>query len=296
MTQLSLITEPVRPLAEIVWQARQILTDAIEEHEPVAIYLALSGGNDSRTVAHLALPILAEHPRFRGAALVDTGIALHEAHEDVRAFTRWLGNVSLVEVATPDRYEDVVLEYGFPGPAQHPRMYQRLKERAFRRLTAMAKEGEKRSARVMLVSGVRKYESKRRVKLSAPVTHDDARTWVNPLFWWTTPERDAYRLTTRIPENPITPFLCGSSGDCLDGSMADPNGEEEHEAIRQFFPYMGRRLDTLAKLCRERGVWDRYGSKPPPEKAPPPCPGDEDLVLFACAGCELRHAGGSAEE
>src|SRR5690606_36367427 len=109
----------------------------------------------------------------------------------------------------PERYEEFVLEHGFPGPAQHHRMYQRLKERAIRVVTAEAKVGRGWRSRVMFVSGVRKYESKRRVALTQPMQREGGRVWVNPLFWWTTPERNAYQEAERIPRNPISEIICG---------------------------------------------------------------------------------------
>ena len=288
--QCVLVTEALRPEAELVHQARLILSEAIEEHDPVAIYLALSGGNDSRCTTHVSMPVLANDPRFRGAVLVDTGVAITEAHEAVWEYAQIVG-VPLRIQRTPERYEEFVLEHGFPGPAQHGRMYQRLKERAIRLVTAREKEGQHWRARVMYVSGVRKYESRRRVKLTMPVQRDGAAVWCNPLFWWTTPERNAYQLANTIQRNPISEYLCGSSGDCLCGSMADPGGEKEMETLRIWFPSMYRRLRELERRAARAGVWSKWGHKPPAK----PGSASDHPDLFAgfagpmCAGCERRY-------
>lgn len=284
--QILLVPEPLRNSAELVHRARLILTEAIEVHNPVAIYLALSGGNDSRVTTHVSLPVLAGDPRFKGAVLVDTGVAIPEAHEAVREYAAAVG-VPLTIQRTPYQYEDFVLKHGFPGPAQHHRMYQRLKERALRLVTAKAKDGESRLARVMFVSGVRKYESKRRVMLTEPVQRDGGRVWVNPLFWWTTPERNAYQLAEGIPRNPISDILCGSSGDCLCGSMADPRGDEEMWLMEMWFPDMARRLRDLECQAKRAGVWCEWGKKPP--SAPDRPLDGPDLFMPMCVGCERRH-------
>lgn len=285
--QGELLSYPIRPLQELVYQARMILSDAIEVHNPVAIYLALSGGNDSRCTTDVALPLLANNPRFRGAALVDTGIALPEAHESVREFAASVGVPLLIE-RTPERYEEAVLDHGFPGPAQHGMMYVRLKERAIRQITANAKDGHDRRARVMFVSGVRKYESKRRVALTQPVQRDGARVWVNPLFWWTTPERNAYQMAQGIPRNPISEIICGSSGDCLCGAMADPDGEKEMASLEMWFPAMARRLRELERQARAVGAWAKWGHKPPPKPKEETDSGP-DLFMPMCSGCEARY-------
>jgi 3'-phosphoadenosine 5'-phosphosulfate sulfotransferase (PAPS reductase)/FAD synthetase len=282
--------DPPRTPDELAYQARLILSAAIEEWNPVAIYIALSGGNDSRTVAHVALPVLANDPRFRGALLVDTGVAVPETHESLREFVSVAG-VTLTVQRTPEEYEGIVLLHGFPGPPQHPRMYQRLKERALRLVTAREKEGLHPHSRIMLVSGVRKYESKKRVLLSQPVTKDGGRVWVNPLFWWTTPERNAYMQARNIVRNPVSEVLCGSSGDCLCGSMADPDGEAEMGALEIHFPSSYRMLRRLEEKARAAGVWAHWGIKQPGQKRSKR--GSEDAIashMFMCVGCELRHA------
>lgn len=294
MTQIALIPEPLRPADELVHQARLILTEAIEEHNPVAIYLALSGGNDSRVTTHVSLPLLANDPRFRGAVLVDTGIALPEAHESVREYAASVGVPLMIQQTPrgPAEYEGFVLQHGFPGPAQHHRMYQRLKERAIRVVTAKAKAGHSRMDRVMFVSGVRKYESKRRVNLTEPVQRDGGRVWVNPLFWWTTPERNAYQSATRIERNPISEIICGSSGDCLCGAMADPDGDKEMASLETWFPDSGKRLRDLERRAAAAGVWCKWGHKPPsPPKAELEHP---SIFMPMCVGCESRYEGSEA--
>ncbi len=133
----------------MIQDGRKIVLDAIFEYRPVGIFSAFSGGNDSVVTTHFAAMEFGAH-----ALHCNTGIGLKAIRSHVRNvsnFHKW----SLIEEfakpeGRPDRmeaselpfnswvdgetaYEEYVLNFGFPGPGQHPRMYQRLKERAIHR-------------------------------------------------------------------------------------------------------------------------------------------------------------------
>jgi 3'-phosphoadenosine 5'-phosphosulfate sulfotransferase (PAPS reductase)/FAD synthetase len=264
-------------------EAVTILNDAIRDHGPRAIYIMLSGGNDSRTVATLAHNLLNGRRAYKGAALMDTGIALAEAQVNVANFAAALG-CPLTVVKTPQDYETLVRKHGFPGPAQHTMMYRNLKERAVRVLTKHAKS--MRRDRVLLISGVRQTESVKRMLLDSPVQRDGARVWVNPLFYWTTPERDAYMEAHGIERNPISGKICGTSGDCLCGCNAE---EGELGDLEFWFPNdpAVQRIQRLQVECATLGVPCKWGHKP---SGKPARKRREGRPMFMCVGCENRIA------
>lgn len=110
----------------------QIMAEA-EQHGPsfVARVCLFSGGGDSTATLHYALA----QGWVDEAAFVDTGTALPGVREHVeQVCADWQVPLTVWEAGTA--FEDMVLNprLGFPGPGQHPRAYQRLKERQLRRL------------------------------------------------------------------------------------------------------------------------------------------------------------------
>lgn len=262
-------------------EALYILVRAVRDFRPRAIYVMLSGGNDSRTVASVVHRALSASPAYRGAALIDTGIGLREAREATGAFALSLG-CPLTVVRTPQDYAALVRRHGFPGPAQHAMMYRNLKERAVRVLTRQAKV--LRRDKVLLISGVRQNESVKRMLLTNPVTVDGARVWVNPLFWWSTEERDSYMDACEIERNPISGKVCGTSGDCVCGCNAE---DGELEDLTYWFPDdpSVQLLHALQEECAAMGVPCRWGHKP---NGKPARKRRDGRPMFLCVGCEAK--------
>ncbi|MBX9583427.1 MAG: hypothetical protein K2X87_24260 [Gemmataceae bacterium] len=116
-------------LGPAVAEVTAILNRAVGEHRPVKVFALFSGGHDSLCAAHVA----SRTPRFDGCVHVDTSTGVPQTLEFVRATCRAHG-WPLREYRPPMSYEDIVLRWGFPGPAGHPMMYGRLKERCLRQL------------------------------------------------------------------------------------------------------------------------------------------------------------------
>lgn len=246
----------------------QVLDEAEQLGPFVARVVLFSGGGDSTAVLHHALA----NEYAEEAAFVDTGTALPGVRDHVEQLCRsWAIPLTVWEAG--DAYERMVLDprLGFPGPAQHHRAYQRLKERQIRKLVASKKT--RRTDRVLLVSGVRRHESKRRA--SRPhVSRDGAAVWANPLTDWTDEQMRAYRREHDLPVSDVA-ALMHQSGECGCGAFAAPG---EREMRCSLFPEWGRWLEDLESRAEAAGVPHcRWGERP--GVATPGGP--------ACSSCQL---------
>lgn len=260
-------------------QAAGILRAAIDEHKPQHAFLCLSGGNDSLSVSHFA----AQHIGRPFKVLhINTGIGIPETRNHVLRVCDKYG-WDLLEIRAKEDcgqdYEQIVLKYGFPGPSQHRAMYIQLKERCLDELGRRHPKG-----RILLVSGVRKQESKRRMYLTEPVQRYKRRVWCSPFFYLSNTELSDYRADNDLPESQVRKFLC-MSGECLCGAYAKRN---ELKEIELWFPETGKRLRELEKRVKAAGFPWGWDEKPPPrwayllraKKA-----GQQEMF---CTSCEFR--------
>ena len=115
--------------------ALETINEACERHECAKVFCLFSGGDDSLA----ALRVAVEHPRFVAAVHCNTGIGVEATREFARETCRELRcplieykateNVNAKGQPDPQIYEQMVMEYGFPGPTKtgHGKMYVRLK-------------------------------------------------------------------------------------------------------------------------------------------------------------------------
>lgn len=218
---------------------------AANEHGPFVARICLfSGGGDSTVALHFSLA----NDLVDEAAFVDTGTALPGVRDHVeKVCADW--NVPLTVWEAGTAFEDMVLnpKLGFPGPGQHPRAYQRLKERQLRRLVKSKKRHVR--DRVLFVSGVRRHESKRRASRPA-VSREGATVWANPLTDWTDEKMRDYKREHRLPESDVA-ALMHMSGECGCGAFAAPG---EREMRCDLFPEWGRWLTDLEARAEAAGV------------------------------------------
>lgn len=231
----------------------QIVAEANELGPFVARVCLFSGGGDSTALLHYAV----DRNWVDEAAFIDTGTALPGVREHVEAVcSDW--NIPLTVWEAGDAFEQMVLnpKLGFPGPAQHGRAYQRLKERQLRQLVRSKKQ--KPRDRVLFLSGVRRHESKRRA--SRPyVKREGAIVWANPLTDWTDERLRAYKAHHDLPLSDVS-ALMHQSGECGCGAFAAPG---EREMRCSLFPEWGRWLEDLEEKAREAGVRNcRWGERP----------------------------------
>jgi 3'-phosphoadenosine 5'-phosphosulfate sulfotransferase (PAPS reductase)/FAD synthetase len=287
-------------IRRLVAEAHALLDTAIDREVHRAgrtlagIVILFSGGNDSTTVAHL----------FKGrathAAHANTGIGIESTRQYVRDTCAAWGLPLLERRPEPGYgYRDLVLGRaraksgpkrgtilwpgGFPGPAAHWLMYQRLKERALEQVRRELITNPFRQ-RVVFVAGRRAAESGRRKRLARipAIERRGSVVWVSPLIHWTALDLNAYRVLHRdVPRNEVCDLL-HMSGECLCGSFARSGELDELE----FFGF----TEPVAQIRRlEREV--AAAGVAPPERCRWGWGADKETpsrVGALCSSCSSR--------
>ena len=252
-------------------EARRIIDEAVAQYNPLMCYSLLSGGHDSLVTTH----VVCSHPKFYGHRMaqgalrsivhIDTGIGVKETRQfvqDVCHYYSWPLKVCRAidyerADGTPDPqiYEELVKQYGFPGPGHHQKMYDRLKGRPLNQLVRRSKQ--RRSDKIMLLSGVRQSESDRRMGYDHPVDVDGAKVWVNPCFYWSKEDCELYMKTHILPMNDVVRRLC-MSGECLCGAFAKPG---ELEILRAEYPTTAEHIEAIEDEIDFPWRWDEQPPK-----------------------------------
>lgn len=259
-----------------VESALAVLDRAVAEHKPSHVFALFSGGHDSLTAASIA----AKHPAFTATVFIDTGTAIPDTIQFVQD-TVFAQDWPLLVYKAPERYEDIVLKYGFPGPASHGLMYRRLKERALDALIRDHKIGWR--DRIALVSGVRTDESTRRMRARDYVHRDGASVWVPIIHDWTKADCNRHIEAEGLDRSPVADKI-HRSGECNCGAFAAPG---EMRELEFWFPAFANRLHSLEAAVELTGhpacVW---GQRPPNVHR-------EQMKLDVgplCSSCETRAA------
>ena len=245
------MTRPEREarVRALVLESHAILDRAIEQHIDrdgkalSEIVVLFSGGNDSTVLAHMF------RERATYAAHANTTIGIEDTRQFVRDTCKaW--RLPLAEQTPPnvaDHYRALVLAHGFPGPAQHFKMYQRLKERALRAIQADL-VGDPRRNRIVFLAGRRRDESARRSNVVESERIGSA-VWVSPLVHWTKADLTTYRqLRGDVPTNRVSDLI-HMSGECLCGSFAKRG---EREELRYWFPATFAIIEALEAEIADR--------------------------------------------
>jgi len=254
--------------------AQRILEETIDlhlgdKHELVAKAVLFSGGNDSSTLMDLMARLgVATH-----AIHANTTIGIEETRQFVRDRCADLG-VPLLEEIPPQSYAQLVLEQGFPGPAHHFKMYQRLKERCLRQARRKLVSNP-RKQRVLFIAGRRRAESARRSDI--PENERQGSTiWASPIANWEKEDLEEYREVFGLPRNPVADAL-GMSGECLCGAFAEVG---ELDRIRHHHPEVADVIELLEATLLARGTvpeercmwgWGAYRGDAKPSKSGPLC-------------------------
>ncbi len=252
-----------------------VIDEAITRYKPVAVFAMFSGGHDSLIASHIA----AQHPRFSGVVHINTGTGIEETRQFVMGTCEQFG-WPVKEYHPPVPYEQIVKRWGFPGPGTHSLIYARLKERCIRQLVREAKT--KASDKVLLITGVRRQESTRRMGYTDPIQKDGARIWVAPILQFTNADKDAYIIEHNLPRNIVVERLC-LSGECLCGAFAKPG---ELEKIRHYYPAAAKRIDRWSEMAFKCGVHSTWGTNEP--KAYEYERKGQMKFMPLCVGCESK--------
>jgi 3'-phosphoadenosine 5'-phosphosulfate sulfotransferase (PAPS reductase)/FAD synthetase len=236
-------TERIDRVARLVARSHEIMDEAVtahaDGHQIVATALLFSGGNDSTTLAHMM------RHRASHAIHANTGIGIEETRQFVRDTCQMWG-LPLIEKHPPVSYADLVRERGFPGPAMHWKMYQRLKERGLRQAQRDL-VANPRQERVVFIAGRRRDESARRVDVPLHERVGSA-IWVSPIAEWTKLDLNTYRLLNDVPTNQVADLL-HMSGECLCGSFAKAS---ELEEIGYWYPTVRADIEALEVEIADR--------------------------------------------
>lgn len=243
-------------LQEKIQDSRRIFDKAIKKYNPYVIIALVSGGDDSMAMYKVAQLI----GRVDYVVHVDTTTGIKAATEFVK------NNVIhelIIARTNEETFEEIVLEYGFPGAGQHQNMYIRLKERALRLIQRrfqnensfcrISEPTYKRGTKViyhpkypdsevlaikkpkriiMYLSGGRKDESVRRMGTVKEIHKEGNQIWVSLISNWT--KQNIYELQKKynLKRSP-TSILLGRSGECNCGSFGHPNEVQE---MKYHFP------------------------------------------------------------
>jgi 3'-phosphoadenosine 5'-phosphosulfate sulfotransferase (PAPS reductase)/FAD synthetase len=251
-----------------------VISQAVEEHQPSHVFALFSGGHDSLCSTHVA----AQHPAFRAAVHINTGIGIEETREFVRNTCLREGWPLLEYRAKEGTYERRCMRYGMPGgPVHHEMVYHVLKSEQIQRLVREHKTH--RRDRIALVTGVRKQESQRRMKLHpTPIRREGVKVWVNPNLDWTGIDVSRYVDAQGLKRNPVVDKL-HRSGECLCGALADP---KELDEIGFWYPDVAQRIRDLEHACFKRGLPYRWGRDPSVPIDP------QQPMLPLCQSCVTR--------
>lgn len=242
----------VQQLVRMAWnrydEAVDLLTD--DGKAIVATCSLVSGGNDSYTVAHIFRSVTTHQVHanthtgieatreFVRATASRWGVPLFEVHpqEGAGYFDLVRGTV----MARSRKTGEMVQAWagGFPGPAAHAVMYQRLKERGLAQVPHLLGISGSRRERALFIAGRRRPESK--IRSTVPHLDIDGRgttPWASPLAIWHKADLRAYRLMIAeeawcsgpVPVNPVSKAL-GMSGECGCLANATPGEPERWRA------------------------------------------------------------------
>lgn len=263
-----------RRVEYLTQQAHDLYELALLEHLDgrtlAAEAILFSGGNDSTTLAHIF------KDRATHAIHANTTIGIEATRQFVRdTCAAW--DLPLVEKVAPTTYRELVIERGFPGPAMHFKMFQRLKERC---LEAARNElvPNPRTHRILFIAGRRREESKRREDI--PLNERKGSViWTSPLALWTKLDLNTYRLLHDVPRNQVADLI-HMSGECLCGAFAH---RDELEEIGMWFPEVKAEIEALEAEVRAAGhaePWCRWGHHAGKMPETPSGP--------LCASCDSR--------
>ena len=222
-----------------------ILRQVEEEYGRDKFYVLCSGGKDSQTVCDF----VAEQGKLAGVAHVRTNIGLSMTTDFIKDYCQSKGYPCHIIDPNPKYvYVSDVLQHGFPGPGYHGRIMMKLKYIAMRNFAFSIDK-----KRHCLISGVRHYESARRMQRHKEAITNDGNLWMCAPYFYKK-DADVYRefISKGLPISPAYKHGFSISGECLCGCFAD--GIQEKELIRKVDPKLSEFIEWLEEGVRKFGT------------------------------------------
>lgn len=259
-------------------QAKIYINQAIKKYNPAEIFIGFSGGGDSLLCANIVMELYPEAKIFHA----NTGIGLKKTRQFVRSYCKKKG-WDLVEIRAKEDcgqdYEQMVIEYGFPGPGLHHKMYQRLKERCIQKLHRDYKK--KRGNKILMATGIRHDESQIRAGYKNSIIDVvGGVVWVNPVYWFSGQDKHDYLKRNNIETNPVSDKI-GMSGECLCGAYAHKG---ELDLIRLVEPETAQYIEELEQRVWDAG-WHWGWEQAPSRQAILEKHGQQNMFAPMCVGC-----------
>jgi len=233
-----------------------IMDDLEKIHGRSKFYALTSGGKDSITLAHW----LHERGQLEAGVHIKTNIGFQATTDFVIEFYKERGwPLHVIEPNPKHIYATHVLQYGFPGPAHHRLIMGRLKYKTMR---DFALSIDKKNH--CLISGVRKFESLRRMGNYPEPIQTDGSLWFGCPFFFKQAE-ELYKYL-HVHDLKITPMHAkiGMSGECMCGAYAQKG---EKEMIRKYDPKLADYIQWLEDGIQRFGTsaakrYPKWGDSP----------------------------------
>lgn len=232
----------------LVRSAHAVIDAAIGEHKLAGVWALFSGGHDSLVTTHVA----SQHPAFQGVIHIDTCTGILETEQFVRDTCARYGWRLIVKQPVT-RYEQLIVRYGFPGPAQHNMMYRYLKERPL--VQAKQEAVTVTGGRIGFVTGVRSQESARRMGHVEMLRKDKMGIWAAIVHNWSALDLGVYMRLNALPVNPVKQDT-HMSGECLCAAYAK---RDEDKMLGMFYPLAYERIqrwEALVLHARDLQIWE----------------------------------------
>lgn len=204
----------------------QIIKETKQNYNITKFVGLFSGGKDSLATCHY----LWKEQYLNEVLYCDTGIKARENFEFVLSTcNKYNWKLNVISPKRGETYEDFIRKFGFPHSGIHSTIMGYLKWHPIRK---WARE----NPGVCFVSGRRKKESKRRMRLQKYVERPEKNILMcSPLFYWN------YIKSNNIESSPVYRTL-HISGDCLCGSFAEKG---EADIIATFHPELAKQIQCL---------------------------------------------------
>lgn len=240
------------PGDELLKESYEIVNKAIIDHNPYAICLMLSGGDDSITALEVAL-LLGVKIDFIIHGVTGTG--LPAVRKYVNEVAR-IKNIKLIEANAGHAFENYVRRKGFFGVGKdaHRYSYHVLKSGPFEKIISKHITQGQKGRKILLLNGVRVEESENRADNFGdnPYTFRKNLIWVNIIHWFTKTNCLDLLAQNKVERNPVS-IILGRSGECNCGTT---QSAADRQAASDFDPAWGKWMDALRKEITAKFGWD----------------------------------------